>query len=602
MGICRRIDRRGMSLDNAVMRFSFVLSIVFVLACGSFAPAAPKDWQAVRVWVAGSEESVWVVGASPADEGALPVIQMWYADVRAKSAAPKQQPNLPAVAGEILEFGADARGLRVLYSNLTAGDFFGDRASMAGAVWRNQSDEPPLAWGGDSAEPVLYAVVETQTLKAEVPRPDTTKRLTTQPTTQPATQPTTQAISHPQAKPGTTTQHSATTEPAIVADGDGGVEAALPAGRLTCLRLFRGRWERIAGLQAAEAGTTFWVAGWKGDPFLFWQSPGGGVLFATHSPEGWSAPSRVLSEGDFQCGWAGAWTEGPLFIAGRGDADDAVQLHLYLLEGGRWVHHGAAREGGELLEINPRTSGVGIARGQLAVARPTKSGGVEFGSGEVGQSPAIDFEKLTLRTAAPEEMSPAQGLLVMALGIGLMMVVMYSRREQARRPAVVPAGFVLAPVWRRAVATIVDYLPAAILVSPFALFLMASEPAQFTLSTFFQNLNDPELRQRLFPAHVATILVYGVWCLVWELKTGSTPGKRLLGCGVLSMDGIRATGRQILWRNVMRVITFGMGEVGLVIALMMIGVITVNRQRLGDILAGTIVVMPGQASDIGPTK
>ncbi len=473
---------------------------------------------------------------------------------------------------------------------------------MAGAVWRNQSDEPPLAWGGDAAEPVLYAVVETESLKSQALRPGTITHPTTRSTTQQTTQPTTQPMGNATATSDATTQRVSTKGAAIKSSGDGALAAALPGGRLTCLRLYRGRWERIVGPQAAEAGTAFWVAGWKGDPFLFWQSPEGEVSFATYSQEGWSDSSRVLSEGDLQCGWAGAWAERPLFIAGRGATKDAVQLHLYILEDGRWVHRGAVREGGELLEIDPHTSGVGIARGKLAVARPTESGGVEFGSGDVGQSPAIGFGKLTLRTAVPEEMPLAQGMLVLALGLGLMMVVMYSRREQVLRPAIVPEGFVLAPVSRRAIATIIDYLPAVILVLPFALILASERMDELTPGLVLKNMNDPEFREWILPAQFATILVYGVWCLVWELATGSTPGKRLLGCGVLSMNGARATGRQIVWRNVMRVITFGMGEVGLVVALMMIGFITVNRQRLGDILAGTIVVMPGQTSNIGPTK
>lgn len=94
--------------------------------------------------------------------------------------------------------------------------------------------------------------------------------------------------------------------------------------------------------------------------------------------------------------------------------------------------------------------------------------------------------------------------------------------------------------------------------------------------------------------------------LVWN---GRTPGKRITGIQVISADGRRLTPWQITARNLMKEVEFfspfglmiaastdSLGGWGLAILWVWVGTVFViflanrNRQRLGDMIAGTLVV------------
>lgn len=78
--------------------------------------------------------------------------------------------------------------------------------------------------------------------------------------------------------------------------------------------------------------------------------------------------------------------------------------------------------------------------------------------------------------------------------------------------------------------------------------------------------------------------------LLWK---GQTPGKRALGLRVLQADGRPADYVQIVGRNLMRIVDF-------LPALYSAGVLTIlltrHNQRLGDLVAGTVVVREGRAA------
>jgi uncharacterized RDD family membrane protein YckC len=94
--------------------------------------------------------------------------------------------------------------------------------------------------------------------------------------------------------------------------------------------------------------------------------------------------------------------------------------------------------------------------------------------------------------------------------------------------------------------------------------------------------------------------------LVWN---GRTPGKRVTGIRVISANGRRLTPWQIVARNVMKEVEFftpftlllaassdSLGTWGIWIMLVWVAVVTIvplanrRRQRLGDMIAGTLVV------------
>jgi uncharacterized RDD family membrane protein YckC len=536
-----------------------------------------EEWRPARLWVTGGDEAVWVVGQSAGRPGDLPVIQMWHADRQAGPWHPKQTRLLPAVAGDILQLGADAEAMRILFSDLSSRDYDDERGSLPGARWRDESDEPPLAWGGDTGEAILWAVARTETLKPSGAHAGSTQEADSRP-------------------------------------------AAGRQDRLAVLELQRGVWRRTPGPPAAEEGETFWVTGRKGTAWLFWQMPEGGVLAACRAvgatsdlnavtqPQskvgmgeegaagqvGWETPEPV-TPGHARCGWAGASRRGPVFLAGLDAGGEAVQVHLYSREDGDWTEKGPARDGTELLEIDPRRCGAGVAGGRVCVVRPTEKGGLEFGFGDIGVSPSIRFTPLAVRRETPADVSTWQDTLVLALLLALLTVLLWKRRGQAARPVVLPPGFVVAPAWRRLSATIIDCLPALMISTPLVWRAMPETLQSFDLSVMEQVRADPELQDKLLPAYAAFLLLYGLWCLFWELGIASTPGKLLLRCRVAGTQGGALRTRQIFWRNALRVVEVGMGAPGWIITLLMLVLVTQNRQRVGDILADTVVIMRGTA-------
>ncbi len=82
--------------------------------------------------------------------------------------------------------------------------------------------------------------------------------------------------------------------------------------------------------------------------------------------------------------------------------------------------------------------------------------------------------------------------------------------------------------------------------------------------------------------------------LIFELSwRGQTPGKRVMSLRVLSRDGSPASGGQLLMRNILRLVDFlPVGYTVGVVAMF----ISEHDQRLGDLVAGTVVIREDQAA------
>jgi uncharacterized RDD family membrane protein YckC len=81
--------------------------------------------------------------------------------------------------------------------------------------------------------------------------------------------------------------------------------------------------------------------------------------------------------------------------------------------------------------------------------------------------------------------------------------------------------------------------------------------------------------------------------MVFEAVGRATPGKKLLGLSVVREEGGRCSVGSAIVRNLVRVIEFHFPPVILLLA------VTVNCQRLGDLLARTVVV---EMTEVPPTE
>ena len=112
------------------------------------------------------------------------------------------------------------------------------------------------------------------------------------------------------------------------------------------------------------------------------------------------------------------------------------------------------------------------------------------------------------------------------------------------------------------------------------------------LETMLDNLNlenpDPAIQTysiAIFFCFSWTLVVYMTLC---EVFFSTTPGKKALRIQVVNHEGQRPSIRQALMRNVIRVIEF---YFDLFFVVLMLLFFTHKRQRLGDLMARTIVVM-----------
>lgn len=181
------------------------------------------------------------------------------------------------------------------------------------------------------------------------------------------------------------------------------------------------------------------------------------------------------------------------------------------------------------------------------------------------------------------------GLLIV---LGVLMAVFWTRQDSLMTSPVLPRGLVLAAYGKRFLATVLDLLPAAVVTSwlwyaPGAAYLDEWYKAGATWKETV-----PAAPDRLLAGWLLIRLVYATYCAVFESLWGATPGKRLFGCRVLTETGRPPALREIVIRNAVRVAEL---EVYLPLwSLMLILFFTRNRQRLGDLLARTIVVEPGR--------
>ena len=86
---------------------------------------------------------------------------------------------------------------------------------------------------------------------------------------------------------------------------------------------------------------------------------------------------------------------------------------------------------------------------------------------------------------------------------------------------------------------------------------------------------------------VAVLAAGWGWDVAWEVAwRGQTPGKRALGLRVLRLDGAPVGLPESLVRNALRVVELPLGYAPAVLAV----ALSARRQRLGDLVAGTLVV------------
>ncbi len=174
--------------------------------------------------------------------------------------------------------------------------------------------------------------------------------------------------------------------------------------------------------------------------------------------------------------------------------------------------------------------------------------------------------------------NPLMLIVVAAMLIGILVLFTATKRDPKKTQITLPKDY-LPALGRRGVAAIIDLLPA-VLISMF-IFKVAS-PADL-VRNWPESVND---WREMLPA-LSAIGIYAFYGAVMEAFTATTIGKMMTGCKVVNYQGANPHIWQILARNFFKVI-----ELILPFLIVIVPLITPHHQRLGDLIAQTLVVAP----------
>jgi uncharacterized RDD family membrane protein YckC len=199
-------------------------------------------------------------------------------------------------------------------------------------------------------------------------------------------------------------------------------------------------------------------------------------------------------------------------------------------------------------------------------------------SGRVLEPPTALAEPTSLILSQAADYFVLVGVLVLAT---LIMFVFW-RRDPAWNRLELPRGVVLADLGQRAVAAVVDLLPCLGIVA------------------IGFGVNPQEIAEhwpgrsggwdQMIPG-VTVVGLFVAHTMVTELVSGQTLGKMILGIRVAGLDGRPAGPWRIVVRNVMKLFDL------IAWPLLILPLFVPSQQRLGDLVARTVVVTGGASEE-----
>lgn len=205
-----------------------------------------------------------------------------------------------------------------------------------------------------------------------------------------------------------------------------------------------------------------------------------------------------------------------------------------------------------------------------------------------GGAPEQPFHAVPLRreTGETQRQRSTRDLATLLVVAVVLLLILWRRQGGFPVAVALPSGLSLAPPAKRFLGGFLDMLPAAVVVA-----WWWWQPLS-NVSNELRASSSPEAIEaaygELFWAGVTFRVTYTLYCLIFELFWNRTPGKWLLGEVVISESFTPPTWLQICIRNICRLVEL---EPYLQVwPFMVVLVVTRSRQRIGDLLARTLVI------------
>jgi uncharacterized RDD family membrane protein YckC len=557
-----------------------------VAACTAYG----EDEETRRFGLAGSAGFVWIYDSKfDADSGQ----SLLHIGARAPGAAEFFVPTaLRGLVGSVHATTSSAGDLFLIFDEEGAHRRYRHEVmhrSLPRA--RAQTEQPlpggalPLAFAGHSLSATLYAIVSREVASAITI--DEFRRAR-------------------EAESASEGEDSAKIDGVIV-DEPIDVEARLGPARFFVARYFRNKWSTFCGIpqwfdQPEEGYLVVDRAGRV--HLLFAEESPGSYQHASYSEGVWSSPGRVLDVPGYRISSACAGEE-HIIVVGSTESGATRSIHASTFQEGSWEDQAPF-----VIE------GVGTALGVSSFSSACV--GDEIGLAILGDRAGLLFGRWKIEGGAPTEplrevtgLGPgrrasiswqAQSMAAFVV-LGILLSFTFLRRgDSITRDAELPSHYVVAAYWRRLASFAIDVAPIAITTNR-----LWAGPLNEWLAQYYEIQNDggsmPPFSDELLISWALSCLAFVAYCIVCEALFARTPGKAIVGCRVVNEAGGRCSFSPILVRNLLRLIElFPLFQLWPTFILMLF---TRSRQRLGDLLARTIVVenvpRPG-AQDSAPAS
>lgn len=301
--------------------------------------------------------------------------------------------------------------------------------------------------------------------------------------------------------------------------------------------------------------------------------------------ESWSESATIPLDESWQV-CAHGWAESAPILIGKSPSNGSVIISTLQYGDDGW------REGCTLVDdsaevvVFPQDAAVGVFASTIVVARTMPAGKIEVGRWSLTDGkPTEPFAEVKQLSVGydPGAVSPVVHTIQYGILFFVLLIVFIWRRDSVLEPIALGKGMQVASFRLRVTAYAIDllivvpvWIAAVSVVWP-----VAEDGMNMTQELAFLPGVSPTWRYLAWGTLGLTAAIHG---FVFETLWASTPGKRLLGLRVVCAGGTRCSMGAYFWRNIFRIIDFLFAPAALLV------IMTPSRQRLGDLVARTVVV------------